>query len=192
VSGRLEPAYFERLYAERDDPWDFATSPYERSKYARTLAACGPGPFGRTLEIGCSIGVFTAMLAPRCRRLLAVDCSERAVARARRRLGGAPGVTVERRTLPEERPRGDFDLVVCSEVLYYWSEPVLLTALGWLRGALRPEGRMVAVHWRPATRTYPLQGGRVHELLLRERGGLRHAVSEVHPRYLLDVLERPG
>ena len=34
-------AYFDALYAVDDDPWGFATSPYERAKYDRTLAALG-------------------------------------------------------------------------------------------------------------------------------------------------------
>ena len=31
--------YFDALYAGKPDPWDLATSDYERGKYADTLAA---------------------------------------------------------------------------------------------------------------------------------------------------------
>jgi hypothetical protein len=34
-----EPAYFDQLYAAQSDPWRFATSDYERKKYALTLDA---------------------------------------------------------------------------------------------------------------------------------------------------------
>ena len=37
--GTIPPGYFEALYAEDSDPWKFASSPYERDKYAATLAA---------------------------------------------------------------------------------------------------------------------------------------------------------
>ena len=37
--GYADPGYFERLYARDPDPWRFATSEYERDKYAATLAA---------------------------------------------------------------------------------------------------------------------------------------------------------
>jgi SAM-dependent methyltransferase len=191
MRARLEPEYFERLYAERGDPWGFATSPYERSKYERTVAALGPRRFGRGLEVGCSIGVLTEMLADRCDDLLAVDCSALAVERARLRLAGRPDVRVERRTLPEEAPQGPFDLIVCSEVLYYWSRDLLVEALGALRAALAPEGSLLAVHWRPRTRTYPLQGDEVHAILARELGDLRRAVSLAEPLYRLDRYDAP-
>ena len=80
----------------------------------------GERTFRRGLEAGAPIGVFTDMLANRCDGLLAVDVSERAVAAARRSLTGRRHVRVERRTLPEEMPHGPFDLIVSSEVLYYF------------------------------------------------------------------------
>ena len=50
-----------------------------------------------TLEIGCSIGVFTAMLAPRCDSLLAVDFSPTALERARRAAAGQDAVELRQR-----------------------------------------------------------------------------------------------
>jgi hypothetical protein len=35
----LQPGYFDRLYGQDPDPWRFATSDYERAKYAATVAA---------------------------------------------------------------------------------------------------------------------------------------------------------
>jgi hypothetical protein len=59
VSERLGREYFEGLYAESGDPWDFETSDYEQNKYATTLAVLGERTFRRALEAGASIGVFT-------------------------------------------------------------------------------------------------------------------------------------
>ena len=70
--GSLPAGYFEALYAAAPDPWDFEGSDYERGKYAATLAALPQPRYARALEVGCSIGVLTALLAPRCDRLLAV------------------------------------------------------------------------------------------------------------------------
>jgi SAM-dependent methyltransferase len=184
-------AYFEALYAADDDPWDFATSRYERAKYDHTVAALGGRRFARGLEVGCSIGVLTARLAGCCERLLAVDLSSRAVARARERLAGVPGVTVERRCLPEEMPGGAFDLIVASEVLYYWDAGLL--ARGWraLRDALAPGGSLLAVHWRGPVRHYPQGGDAVHETIGADAGGLVHAVSERTGDYRLDRWDRP-
>jgi SAM-dependent methyltransferase len=191
MSRRLERDYFEALYAERDDPWDFETSPYEAAKYDATLDALGTRRFGRALEAGCSIGVLTARLAGRCDALLAVDVSERAVEKARARLAGLPQVRVERRTLPDDLPAGPFDLIVCSEVLYYWSRALLTATVPALAGALAPGGSLLAVHWRPPTRTYPLLGDEVHDLLAERLARLDHAVSRVEPEYRLDRWDAP-
>lgn len=187
---KLEAAYFEDLYRRDPDPWAFETSDYEAGKYARTLAALGDRRFPRALELGCSIGVFTELLAGRCDSVCALDVAPSAVARARERLASLPGVEVEHRALPEELPAGPFDLIVCSEILYYWSEDVLVGALPRLERALAPEGSLIAVHWRPQTRTYPLQGDEVHTILRRELSALEHAAEHVEDSYRLDRFDR--
>ncbi len=55
----LEPAYFDGIYAASGDPWRFASSAYELSKYALTLEALPRERYSHALEIGCSIGVLT-------------------------------------------------------------------------------------------------------------------------------------
>jgi SAM-dependent methyltransferase len=170
---RVDPAWFEDLYRREPDPWDFATR-----------------RFARGLDAGCSIGVFTEALAPRCDELLALDASATAVAAARARLRDLPHVRVERRTLPEELPAGRFDLVVCSEILYYMSEHLLRDLLASLEASLAPGGSLVAVHWRPPTRTYPLRGDDVHRILA-DALGLDHGFSEQAPEYLIDRYDRP-
>lgn len=188
MNERLGRDYFESLYSQSKDPWQFETSEYERGKYARTLESLNGRRFQRALEAGASIGVFTAMLAPYCEELLAVDVSERAVAVARERLSGLRHVRVERRTLPEQMPRGSFDLILASEVLYYFTREEMLAALESFQRELAPGGFLLAVHWRGETRTYPLQGDEVHELLV-EHTRLSHTLSLVEPDYRLDLFE---
>lgn len=187
---RLGREYFDALYERSSDPWDFETSDYERGKYARTLAALGDRRFGRALEVGCSIGVFTAQLAERCDELLAVDVSETAVLAARERTARWTGVVVQRRSLPEETPDGPFDLVVCAEVLYYFSAPLVRRTLDALTDRMPAGGLLLAVHWTEPTSTYPLAGQEVHRLL-RSHPRLELRRGESHPRYRLDLLERP-
>jgi len=188
LKGRLGREYFEGLYAESGDPWDFETSEYERKKYERTLEALGGRHFGRALEAGASIGVFTELLADRCDELLAVDVSEQAVAAARERLSGRRRVRVERRTLPEEMPDGPFDLIVASEVLYYFTREEMLATLEAFERELAPGGALLAVHWRRETRTYPLQGDEVHELLT-ENTRLQNTKTIAEQDYRLDLFE---
>ncbi len=188
MSERLGREYFEGLYAASGDPWSFETSAYEREKYGRTLEVLEDRRFPRALEAGASIGVFTQMLAGRCDELVAVDVSERAVATARQRLGGLGHVRVERRTLPEEMPEGPFDLIVASEVLYYFPQEEMLQMLENFEAALAPGGALLAVHWRRETRTYPLQGDEVHELLAANTS-LSLTESVLEPDYRLDLFE---
>jgi len=188
VNERLGREYFEALYAESGDPWGFETSEYERKKYERTLEVLGDRRFYRALEAGASIGVFTEILADRCEELLAVDVSERAVAAARERLSGRGHVRVERRTLPEEMPDGPFDLIVASEVLYYFTREEMLAALRAFERELAPRGALLAVHWRRETKTYPLQGDEVHELLMQHTR-LHNKRTIIEPDYRLDLFE---
>ena len=188
MNERLGREYFEELYAESEDPWSFETSEYERNKYERTISALGERRFHRALEAGASIGVFTRMLADRCDELLAVDVSERAVAAASERLSGQGHVRVERRTLPEEMPAGPFDLIVASEVLYYFPREEMLAVLRGFEREMAQGGALLAVHWRRETKTYPLQGDEVHELLMKHTQ-LRNKETIIEPDYRLDLLE---
>jgi SAM-dependent methyltransferase len=183
---RVAAEFFEELYARDRDPWGFATSDYEREKYRRTLAAIGDRRWARALEIGCSIGVFTRLLAVLCDELVAVDVSERALELARERLAGTSHVTLSLATFPEEMPGGPWDLIVCSEVLYYLDTDGFTTALERLEAALEEGTTVLAVHWRPPTATYPLRGDDVHDRLA-ERLGRRHAFDGRQPLYRLDL-----
>jgi SAM-dependent methyltransferase len=128
------------------------------------------------------------MLAPLCDEVRAVDVSEKAVAAARNRLAGFPHARVERRRLPEQTPEGPFDLIVVSEVLYYWPKEVMLAALRRFEEVLAPGGVLLAVHWRKETKTYPLQGDEVHALLLKHTR-LTNTTAIVEPEYRLDLFE---
>jgi ubiquinone/menaquinone biosynthesis C-methylase UbiE len=84
-SKSLDRDYFDGLYQADDDPWKFASSPYEQAKYEHTVAALGDERAGSALEVGCSIGVLTEKLAARCDRLTATDISQAALDQAKRR-----------------------------------------------------------------------------------------------------------
>jgi SAM-dependent methyltransferase len=182
---RLRAPYFEELYARDPDPWDFATSDYEAAKYQATIAALDP-PYASALEVGCSIGVLTERLAQHCDRLLAIDVAETALAQARRRV---PGVMFERREIPEEWPDEPFDLIVCSEVLYYLDSTALDRTIGLIDRTLVPGGSLLAVHWRHPTRTYPLLGDEVHQRL--RALGWPCNVALRTPDYALERFDRP-
>jgi SAM-dependent methyltransferase len=180
---------FEARYRQDPDPWRYTTSTYERDKYAATLEAVGPGPFSQALELGASIGVFTALLAPRCRSLVTIDFAPTAVQRARERLAATPHVDILRGEIPDAIPPLRYDLVVASEILYYLEPATLSHTLEVLSEVLAPGGRVVAVHWRRPGPERPLTAAQAHEAL-KGQSWLRSSRSDGTADYLLHVLER--
>lgn len=179
---------FERQYRADPDPWDLASSRYEQAKYDRTVAALGDCTFPFGLELGASIGVLSERLAPRCGRLITLEPSPTAIDAARRRLELVPNVDVRLGSAPEDVPAWTFDLVVCSEVLYYFCPEELARVLGALDRVMPRGATLLAVHWR-GRGTHQLTGDAVHAVL-RARPGLVRTHGEVHEAYLLDRFER--
>ena len=171
----LDPGYFRDRYASSADPWGLAERWYEARKYALTVALLPRQRYGAAFEPGCSIGVLTTLLAPRCDRLLACDVVPDAVAAARSRAAGLPAVRVEQRLIPGEWPPGSFDLIVWSELLYYFDDADLGQVLGLGLGSLRPGGQILAVHWRHPAPDHPRTGDEVHEDLAAHPGLARLA-----------------
>lgn len=189
----LPPTYFDDVYRANEDPWNFETSPYEREKYAATLAALPQPHYAQAFEIGCSLGVLTEQLAARCSRLLAVDVAAAALERARQRCAHLPQVELKLLRVPEEFPTGEFDLILVSEVGYYWSPADLARATDQMLAALRPGGHLMLVHWTPPVHDYPLTGDDVHNFFLQQAGPdgpLQHLIGQRHAQYRLDVLAR--
>jgi cyclopropane fatty-acyl-phospholipid synthase-like methyltransferase len=181
-------SYFESMYEGDGDPWNFATSEYERRKYALTMAALPRERYSNAFEPGCSIGVLSEQLARRCDHLISTDIIVDALNEARARLDDCPNVVVEERSIPEEWPEGHFDLIVLSEVGYYFDDERLGALLHSVIATTRPGAHVLGVHWRGAT-DYPRSGDDVHE-----RVGLcpelRNIVHHVESDFRLDVWER--
>lgn len=188
----LPTQYFDQLYEENQDPWDFETSDYERAKYAATLAALPNERYQNAFEIGCSIGVLTEQLATRCERLLAVDGSELPLCRARERLADQPHVRVSQMRIPDTYPNNQYDLILLSEVGYYWSREDLIRAQQQILETLLPGGHLLLVHWTQPT-NYPLTGDEVHDAFCDLEQTSRQLTQRYHQRteqYRLDRWER--
>jgi SAM-dependent methyltransferase len=176
---------FERLYQASADPWGYRTSSYERDKYAATLDALPRRSHKLCLEVGCSIGVFTRLLAARCEHVVAIDFSLSALELARQQLQDVGNVDLLRASFPEQTPPGSWDVVVCSEILYYLQPPALDEALGWIRAQLGCGASVLAVSWRGVGRDEPLLGDEVHDRLARELADW-HALDARRDGYRLD------
>ncbi|MEQ8291239.1 MAG: class I SAM-dependent methyltransferase [Roseovarius sp.] len=146
-----DAASFEQLYRDRPDPWDYETSSYEAEKYRRCLDLLPRAQYGRGLEIGCSIGVMSAMIAARCDSLLGLDVAPTAIERARAR--GIPNARFRRASVPEDWPGGTWDLIVFSEVLYYLTAEALDETISRAAQSLAPGGTCLVAGYDGPTET---------------------------------------
>jgi SAM-dependent methyltransferase len=181
--------YFDTIYARDADPWGYATSPYEKRKYAATLAALPRLRFSRAFEPGCSIGVLTRMLAPRCGQLLAADMSEISLGLARARCRDMRNIRFRRMRIPADWPPGTFDLVVLSEVLYYQSQRDVSATACKIQRCLRAGGAVIIVHWLGVTGT-ARSGDQVARQFIRQTTRVRLVARRRTALYRLDVLRR--
>lgn len=189
----LPAAYFDALYDRDPDPWRFETSAYERGKYAATVAALSRPHYRFGLEVGCSIGVLTSELAPRCDRLLGIDVAEAALARARARLQHRPNVRFACRAFPgevqAEAPQDGFDLIMLSEVLYYLDGAALTRAARVTRAIAATGADILLVHWLGPTPDYPLTGDAAADAFIAAMGPAMTRVFQAREaEYRIDLL----
>lgn len=163
----LNTDYFDQLYASSEDPWGFRQRWYEQRKRSVTMAALPKSRYGAVFEPGCSIGELSLMLAARCDSLLSCDVSVAAVDAARQRLHSQTHVRIEKRAVPEQWPDEEFDLIIASELGYYFDVGTLRSFIARAVDSLSPGGVLLACHWRFGVEDYPLSGDQVHEHLGR-------------------------
>ncbi len=189
MSRSIKPEHFDHLYAASSDPWNFTGSAYEQAKYRDTLDQLRPG-YRQGLELGCSIGVLSGWLATRCERLLGIDCSQAAIERARARHADNPRLRFERMVLPGDFPMGRHDLIVLSELLYFFDAADLTRLAARTLAAATPAADIILVNWLGETDT-ALSGDAAAELFVA-------ALAEAAPRsaasrrehYRIDLLRR--
>lgn len=173
--------YFDDLHAH-EDPFGYRSRWYEERKRALLLASLGARQYRRGWELGCSNGVLTEQLGPRCERLQATDISPRAVFQARRNVAHQPHVEVHRACHPYQWPSGRFDLIVCSEMGYYLAPEALPLLRDGVQRALDADGLLVACHWRVPFSERRSRPEQVHAALGE---GLHEAFCYVDADFLL-------
>ena len=123
----------------------------ERERVRTVLRLAAVRPDDAVLEVGCESGTLLAAVPP-CRRLVGIDIS---ATRA-----------VELYQVDAERglpfARGEFDVVICSEVLEHVRDPV--ATLAHIRGIATAETRIVV--------SIPIEGPKVWVKKVLDRLGL--------------------
>jgi len=187
----LEAGYFDVLYAGDPDPWRFTTSAYEDAKYAATLAALPRARYASAVEVGCSIGVLTERLAARCDRLLATEVAQAALDAAAVRCRDRANVDFARSTLSATPPPGWFDLIMLSEVLYYFDADGVVAMVAAARAMAAPAATLMLVHWLGPTPDYPLTGEAAVAAFLAPAPWATIVHQARTPQYRIDVLRAP-
>jgi hypothetical protein len=134
---------FERKFAEADDPWRCRSSDFEALKRCRALA--GRPLVGTALD-ACGDGAGTQALAVRALRVDAIDGAEAAIAAADRLVGRNPRVRLRRARVPRDLPRGRWQRILVSELVYYLSPHQIETLADALVVRLAPAGELITVH----------------------------------------------
>ena len=182
---------FEALYQADADPWRVASAWYECRKRALLMASLPRQRYGRGLELGCGTGITTRELAQRCDDLLAVDSAPTAVSRCRAVLASAGLVhaRVQEGQLPGAWPvaPGDtVDLIVVSELAYYFSDADLTAFLAHGQASLAPGGDWVLCHYKRPFHDRMQDTDTLHRRV-GALPGLRHLIAHDEDDFRLDV-----
>ncbi len=103
-------------------------------------------PDDAVLDFGCGFGRVAAVLAPRCRSVLALDVSAGMVAEAQRRYAAIPGLRFDQ-TDGRTVPPGPFGLVLLVDSMPYVVQAGLAdTVVAGAAAALRPGGALVVLN----------------------------------------------
>lgn len=158
-------SFFENKYRQDADPWNFEHSRYEQERYTSILHAANGRHYSRAFEPGCSIGVLTQKIACLCDRLEAFDFSPTAISNARQRCKDLTHVHIWCGSLPDAIPTGKFDLIVFSEIGYYFERRQLQQIIDRLAESLDPGGIFIAAHWLGTSADHILSGDEVHRII---------------------------
>ncbi len=173
------PEFFEEMYRNNPDPWNFAKSDYELGRYGIIVRALAGRRYAKAYEPGCSVGVLTEKLSGICDELLAIDFSRTAVEQARARCADKPNVEVRCASVFDVLPETGLDLLVLSEIGYYFSPREWVSLLHLLVDRVRPGGTVLAAHWLGHSIDHTSLGDQVHQ------------VVRAHPSLRLEHEERP-
>ncbi|GAA3748783.1 nodulation S family protein [Terriglobus aquaticus] len=188
---KLDPSsasFFEQKYRKTADPWNFEKSQYEQARYDAIIAALAGRRYHKAFEPGCSVGALTAKLLTVCDQVEAIDFAASAIATARQR-NPDPRAHFQVMSLPERLPLLGFDLIVLSEIGYYFTAEQWSEYVDSIVSTSAPGSTLIAAHWLGVSQDHRLSGDEVHATL-RAHPNLHLQHEERHPAFRLDRLER--
>lgn len=140
-------------YTEAEDPWGFETSAYERDKFAAIRQSLSRSQYQAAFELGCGNGQLARYLASVCARYTGMHAMQTPLAHTRAAL---PSATFIQGYYPCALPDDAFDLLIFSEVLYFF-DPKTLARLAAEVAERWPRAELICVTWLGPS-DYDLQG----------------------------------
>jgi cyclopropane fatty-acyl-phospholipid synthase-like methyltransferase len=185
VTDTTSQTFFEAKYSNDEDPWNFAANPYELKRYEAIVGALGSHHYHHAFEPGCSIGVLTQRLASLCDRVEATDISPTAVTRAKARCLTLANVEIRCKSLDASTLGEGIDLLVLSEIGYYFDRNQWRILAEQLVGTVVTTGTVLAAHWLGQSDDHLQHGNSVHEVL-RSIDSISLEYSEHNKGFRLD------
>jgi 2-polyprenyl-3-methyl-5-hydroxy-6-metoxy-1,4-benzoquinol methylase len=110
---------FNRFYWLDKDPFGASNSRYELSKQDHLIELLSQRVSQRGLDVGCGNGFLTRRIAAHCLHLHGIDFASRAVKLAQENCKEHAHVSFTVEDIRDYDTQEPFDLIICSEVLYY-------------------------------------------------------------------------
>ncbi|RZA13795.1 MAG: class I SAM-dependent methyltransferase [Proteobacteria bacterium] len=184
IAASTDRQYFQKLYEASVDPFHNWRNEYEDSKRAQALSLLQKAFYPTAFEPGCGNGALSLDLSERCGHLSSVDWSSDALRAASLHCAGVANIDFSEMDFPAALPQKTFDLLIVSELLYYFSEMRLKKFFHSIPEIVKPGGEVMLIHWRGASDDYPSTGDAVHEEF-HKLTSIRQAQVFEHPQYLI-------
>lgn len=187
--------YFELKYL-RGNPYSVEMSPQDIEKFNLAFDHINERRYDSILEIGCGDGYFLQIYFPLSEtRILATDISKLALKMAKERLGDQRNIEFRQFDLLVDDLDERFDLVICSEVLCYFTLEQLVSIIPKILRCLKENGILLSIHVRSLnddTSGFPYKafGARTIHRLFESAGKLRTFKRDILENYEIVLYQR--
>jgi len=154
TNAAFQADFFEALHRETDEPFSYSTRAVERLRHEWTVGQIAKAAHtgDHVLDLGCSRGQLTALLAQLPVQLTAIDVAPTALAAANERVARHPVSWAAGSVMALPIACGQVDLVVAADGIYSWNLETRERdrCLCEIRRVLVPSGRaLFTEHTRP-------------------------------------------
>jgi 2-polyprenyl-3-methyl-5-hydroxy-6-metoxy-1,4-benzoquinol methylase len=195
LENRLFMRYYFELKYLRGNPYPVEIDPQEIEKFDRAFNCIKGRQYSSILEIGCGEGYFLEMYLLLSDRILATDISKLALKKAKERVGDKKNIEFRQFDIVRNNLDERFDLVICSEVLYYLTLDQLKSIIPKVFGYMKEDSNLLSIHARSlgddaSGVPYKAFGARTIHQFLESAGGLKTLKRDILENYEIVLYQR--